>query len=82
MSLMIRNSDHSDIKITPVRAHRCIECGKCNNACPMGLDVMKSAAKGKRINENTRILCERCVDACPMKCLRMLPGIPIQKMRS
>lgn len=44
-------------------ASRCINCNKCNRACPMKIDVVRE----QRSNEC--ILCGRCVDVCPVSCL-------------
>lgn len=43
---------------------RCIDCGKCSDACPMGLDVNGMVQKGDLENAEC-ILCASCADACP-----------------
>ena len=46
----------------------CISCGKCNHACPMGIDVMKEVKQEKIINQEC-IQCGACVDNCPKSVL-------------
>ena len=42
----------------------CINCGKCSEACPMGIDV---ASVNGNIDFAECISCQRCVAACPKK---------------
>lgn len=46
----------------------CAACGKCNQVCPMGIDVM-SEIKHKKINNQECIQCGACVDHCPQNVL-------------
>ena len=48
----------------------CISCGKCNKACPMGLDVKKMVAEGVNGKCTECIECGACVDECPKKVLK------------
>ncbi|NLB83233.1 MAG: 4Fe-4S binding protein [Synergistaceae bacterium] len=41
----------------------CITCGKCNKACPMGLEPLSV----KRVTEADCISCGRCIEACPVE---------------
>ena len=43
---------------------RCIDCGKCSKACPMGLDVHGRVREGQMESAEC-ILCAACADACP-----------------
>ena len=42
----------------------CINCGKCSEVCPMGIDVAGTAGN---IDFAECISCQRCVAACPKK---------------
>ena len=42
----------------------CINCGKCSEACPMGIDV---ASVNGNVDFAECISCQRCVAACPKK---------------
>ncbi len=48
--------------------HRCVSCGRCNNACPMGIDVVNEM-KDDVIGDPECIQCGACVDSCPKGCL-------------
>ena len=43
---------------------RCIDCNRCSEACPMGLDVHSMVKDGKMENADC-ILCAGCADTCP-----------------
>lgn len=48
---------------------RCVDCGRCSQACPMSLDVRGMVREGRM--ENTEcILCGECVDTCPEDAVR------------
>ena len=42
---------------------KCVRCGKCQNACPMEVDVLNHP------NSPECIRCGRCVDSCPTKAI-------------
>ena len=46
----------------------CIDCKKCNNKCPMSIDV-NAAVKSGSVKSYDCILCGECVDACPKQVL-------------
>jgi len=69
-------SRFSIFKIAPVKYDSCTGCGVCNKACPMLVDVRDSVKNNQRIFNKSCILCERCVDACPEKCLKLAPDLP------
>lgn len=60
----------SIFKITPVKSAACTQCGACNKACPMLIDVKESVQKNQQIQNRQCILCERCVSACPNNVLK------------
>ncbi|MBN1777904.1 MAG: 4Fe-4S binding protein [Clostridiales bacterium] len=48
---------------------KCISCGKCAKACPMGLSIDKMVKSGKT-DSTECISCLECVDACPNGAIR------------
>jgi pyruvate formate lyase activating enzyme len=54
-----------------LRAERCVDCGSCSRACPLGLDPREAARAGAA-------LCARCPDfgacaeACPAEALQLV----------
>ncbi|MFA5254967.1 MAG: 4Fe-4S binding protein [Methanoregula sp.] len=48
---------------------RCIDCKKCTNACPMGLDVNAMVHK-EDMDSPDCIMCASCADACPEGAVR------------
>ena len=49
---------------------KCIQCGKCNQACPMGIDIQSRAGKQLPVTDLTCVGCGHCVDACPANTLQ------------
>lgn len=48
---------------------KCIECNKCNETCPMSIDI-RSKAKDRLVVKSTRCVgCGHCVDMCPTETL-------------
>lgn len=43
----------------------CINCGKCNKACPMSIDINKQAVAGKVVINLNCVGCGHCIDTCP-----------------
>jgi len=46
-----------------VRQETCVSCGKCRNACPMGVDPVRDPGSAECIR------CGECVSACPQQAL-------------
>jgi polyferredoxin len=44
------------------RTPACVSCGKCNQVCPMGIEVSTI----DRVDQNHCISCLKCVDTCPV----------------
>ncbi|UYO64485.1 4Fe-4S binding protein [Acetobacterium wieringae] len=47
----------------------CIQCGRCNVACPMTIDLKSRAATGRPVSELRCVGCGHCVDSCPTETL-------------
>lgn len=47
----------------------CIQCGRCNAACPMSIDIKSGAATGHPVSELRCVGCGHCVDSCPTETL-------------
>lgn len=48
---------------------KCVSCGKCEQVCPMDVEVPKNS-RSKR-NATECILCMKCVEECPVKALKL-----------
>jgi polyferredoxin len=48
----------------------CIQCGKCNAACPLSIDVKAYALQTIAVDNLRCVGCGHCVDACPTKTLK------------
>lgn len=46
----------------------CEQCGTCNTACPMNLDVMERVLRQDLYHKEC-ILCGSCIDACPSRAI-------------
>lgn len=49
--------------------NKCINCGQCDEICPMCLEVSSQVNKNC-LNHTECILCGECVDVCPKKAVR------------
>ena len=50
-------------------ADACHECGRCTDACPMGLDV-QGMVTSRSMEHYECVLCGTCADTCPHKVIR------------
>ena len=48
---------------------KCIRCNKCNETCPMSIDIKGQAIKGESVQDIRCVGCGHCVDDCPTKTL-------------
>ena len=67
--VMMPSARLSVIKIKPT-GNECIECGNCNKACPMGIDVMSYIKAGKKITSTECVLCTDCQVVCPVNAIK------------
>ena len=47
----------------------CISCKKCNQVCPMSINILSSARQGKPVINLNCVGCGHCVDTCPKETL-------------
>ncbi|MCW8802295.1 MAG: 4Fe-4S dicluster domain-containing protein [Candidatus Bathyarchaeota archaeon] len=48
---------------------KCIECNKCNEICPMSIDIKSKAINGESVQNIRCVGCGHCIDECPTKTL-------------
>jgi len=48
---------------------KCIQCNRCNLACPMSIDIKSMAQIGKVVTDLRCVGCGHCVDSCPTETL-------------
>ena len=56
------------------QSRKCIECGVCDTACPMGLPVQNQILHDARVTDPECVRCMICVDVCPVKALSFGTG--------
>jgi len=54
----------ADQKITTDNT-KCISCNKCNDACPMSIDIKGKTVDGIPVKDIKCVGCGHCIDACP-----------------
>jgi ferredoxin len=48
---------------------KCVQCNKCNETCPMSIDIKSKAINGENVQDIRCVGCGHCIDACPTKTL-------------
>lgn len=48
----------------------CINCGRCNMTCPMGIGISEYAIEEKPVKSLSCVGCGHCIDACPENILK------------
>ena len=56
----------ADQKITTDNT-RCVKCSKCNDICPMSIEIMGKAVEGISVRDIKCVGCGHCVDECPTR---------------
>jgi polyferredoxin len=56
------------IKIKP-SGNKCIKCGKCNEVCPMDIDIKKYIGNGRKVSSTECIYCRNCINICPARAI-------------
>lgn len=54
-------------------AGRCVQCGVCNQACPVGIDVRAAVRTAGAVTDARCMLCGTCVARCPRGNLVFVP---------
>jgi ferredoxin-type protein NapH len=44
---------------------KCVQCNRCNDICPMSIDIKGKAINGKNVQDIRCVGCGHCVDDCP-----------------
>jgi len=44
---------------------KCVQCNKCNETCPMSIDIKNKAINGKSVQDVRCVGCGHCIDECP-----------------
>jgi len=57
------------VKINPT-GNKCIKCGKCNEVCPMDVDVRKYIENGQKVLSTECVFCRNCINICPVKAIK------------
>jgi len=53
----------------------CIKCGKCNQACPMAIDILSCARESKPVIDLNCVGCGHCIDSCPKETLAYVTSL-------
>jgi polyferredoxin len=56
------------VKIKP-SGNKCIKCGKCNEVCPMDIDVRRYIENKQKVLSTECITCRNCINICPAKAI-------------
>lgn len=62
------STEQPSLRLRPA-TERCVQCHRCDRACPMSLPVRDMVAREDMAN-NECLLCGSCVDNCPQKVIR------------
>ena len=62
---------------------KCIQCSRCNKACPMSIDIKIQSQNGNPVKSLRCVGCGHCIDVCPTQTLSYTTNILtwLNKMR-
>jgi ferredoxin-type protein NapH len=69
-SLMKVGARYSLLK-NEIDAVKCVECGKCEQNCPMQIPILHYKKNQQRISSTECILCQTCESVCPKDAIKM-----------
>jgi len=46
---------------------KCVQCNKCNEICPMSIDIKGKAINGESVQDSKCVGCGHCIDECPTR---------------
>ena len=72
--LMKPGARFSIVKIQ-INPEVCTDCRKCEQNCPMGIELLEYKNKDKRICSTECILCNTCITVCPVNAVSMSHSI-------
>ena len=69
MTVFLKATSRLAILKVDVRKDVCIDCKKCDEECPMDIQITEYIKQGTRVLSTECILCETCVHICPTEAL-------------
>lgn len=68
--VLMKFGAHFSIWKIEIEKDGCIECGLCEENCPMNIKLLSYMGKGQRILSTECIACQQCVNICPKETIR------------
>jgi polyferredoxin len=69
VSLVMKLSARFSLIKNKPSGNKCIKCGKCNEVCPMDIDVKKYIESGHKVLSTECIYCRNCINICPVRAI-------------
>ncbi len=73
-SVILRLTSRLSLTKMAAKEELCNGCAACSRVCPMDIDVVDYATRGRRITSGDCILCQRCAHTCPTDALHLSLG--------